>query len=406
MAATRLTTSTTTVAGNYFIIGGQGASLASADSIAVTDSFHQVTGSTEVNSITGGTAGMGLFLYRATGATWALGSSGNIKASATTFTERTMLLVTPDGTTWYGMALAQSVVASANTDISVAESNGTYTLTFNPANVDISEFAGIPVDIADGGTGQTAKAAAFDALAPTTTRGDLIQMGASDNERLAVGAANTVIKSDGTDASWTASPVATTWGVGDANNGMVSIASNNIGWKINSTNELDLDATRLAPVTDVGLDLGDANQNYKRGFIKETCGVYTRVVTDQATESNEIFATMPVADNETVAFNIIACMETLDATEQSSGVATYQVIATAKATTITINSAVLAPGILADTTSGTLDMSAFTLSFADAGSNVLNLRYSKTIGTGTATSANMRWSVNWTTEPKAITEVA
>ena len=126
MAATRLTTSTTTVAGNYFIIGGQGASLASADSIAVTDSFHQITGSTEVNSITGGVAGMGLFLYRATGATWALGTTGNIKASATTFTERTMLLVTPDGTTWYGMALAQSVVASANTDISVAESNGTY----------------------------------------------------------------------------------------------------------------------------------------------------------------------------------------------------------------------------------------------------------------------------------------
>ena len=272
--------------------------------------------------------------------------------------------------------------------------------------MDISEFAGIPVDIADGGTGQTAKAAAFDALAPTTTRGDLIQMGASDNERLAVGAANTVIKSDGTDASWTASPVATTWGVGDANNGMVSIASNNIGWKINSTNELDLDATRLAPVTDVGLDLGDANQNFKRGFIKETCGSYTRVVTSQATESNEIFATIPVADNTTVAFNIISCMEVLDATDQTTGIATYQCIATAKATTISINSAALIGVNLADTNGASLNMSAFTLSFADAGSNVLNLRYSKTIDTGTATSANLYWSLNWATPPQAVTEVA
>jgi microcystin-dependent protein len=37
---------------------------------------------------------------------------------------------------------------------------------------------------------------------PTTTRGDLIVRGASLDQRLAVGAANTVLKSDGTDPSW------------------------------------------------------------------------------------------------------------------------------------------------------------------------------------------------------------
>lgn len=44
------------------------------------------------------------------------------------------------------------------------------------------------IPIAGGGTGQTAAAAAFDALAPTTTKGDLIARGASGNVRRAVSA--------------------------------------------------------------------------------------------------------------------------------------------------------------------------------------------------------------------------
>jgi hypothetical protein len=44
-----------------------------------------------------------------------------------------------------------------------------------------------PVGIADGGTGQTGQTAAFDALAPTTTKGDLIVHNGSDNIRVAVG---------------------------------------------------------------------------------------------------------------------------------------------------------------------------------------------------------------------------
>ncbi len=44
--------------------------------------------------------------------------------------------------------------------------------------------------IANGGTGQTAKTAAFDALAPTTTKGDLIVHNGTDNVRLAVGPTN------------------------------------------------------------------------------------------------------------------------------------------------------------------------------------------------------------------------
>lgn len=56
--------------------------------------------------------------------------------------------------------------------------------------------------IVGGGTGQTAQDEAFDALAPTTTRGDLITRDATDNIRLAIGAVGTVLKSDGTDPGY------------------------------------------------------------------------------------------------------------------------------------------------------------------------------------------------------------
>ena len=203
MAATRLTTSTTTVAGNYFITGGQGATIASASSIAVTNSFHQVTGSTTINTITGGLPGMGLFLYRPTGSSWALGTSGNIEAGAATLAERIVLLVTPDGNTWYGAADSTSV-ASANTDISVSASGGVYTLTFNPANVTLDEFTG-PLAISKGGSGQITATAAFDALAPTTTQGDVIYHNGTDNVRLAKGTASQLLQmnSGATAPEWT-----------------------------------------------------------------------------------------------------------------------------------------------------------------------------------------------------------
>jgi hypothetical protein len=49
------------------------------------------------------------------------------------------------------------------------------------------------VAIADGGTGQTGATAAFDALAPTTTQGDIIYHNGTDNVRLAKGTAAQVL---------------------------------------------------------------------------------------------------------------------------------------------------------------------------------------------------------------------
>jgi hypothetical protein len=65
---------------------------------------------------------------------------------------------------------------------------------------------GTDVAIADGGTGAGTAAAGFAALSPLTTRGDVLygSSGTVTGARLAVGSANEVLTSDGTDVAWAA----------------------------------------------------------------------------------------------------------------------------------------------------------------------------------------------------------
>ena len=59
--------------------------------------------------------------------------------------------------------------------------------------------------VASGGTGQTTTTAAFNALSPITTTGDLIVgNGVNSATRLAIGANNTVLTSNGSTATWAA----------------------------------------------------------------------------------------------------------------------------------------------------------------------------------------------------------
>ena len=63
------------------------------------------------------------------------------------------------------------------------------------------------LNIANGGTGQTTASAAFNALSPITTTGDLILgNGVNSATRLPIGANGYLLTSNGTTASWTAAP--------------------------------------------------------------------------------------------------------------------------------------------------------------------------------------------------------
>jgi hypothetical protein len=78
-----------------------------------------------------------------------------------------------------------------------------------PASGTMTNVTGLPLStgvtgtlpIANGGTGQTSQTNAFDALAPTTTKGDIIVSNGSDNIRLAVGSNGTVLTADSGETS-------------------------------------------------------------------------------------------------------------------------------------------------------------------------------------------------------------
>jgi hypothetical protein len=66
-------------------------------------------------------------------------------------------------------------------------------------------YSGTALPIANGGTGQTTASAAFNALSPVTTTGDLIiGNGTNSATRLAIGTNNYVLTSNGTTATWAA----------------------------------------------------------------------------------------------------------------------------------------------------------------------------------------------------------
>jgi hypothetical protein len=73
--------------------------------------------------------------------------------------------------------------------------------TFNQNTTGTASNVTGTVAIANGGTGQTTAVAAFDALSPTTTKGDLIVSDGTDNVRLAVGTNAFVLTADSTQAS-------------------------------------------------------------------------------------------------------------------------------------------------------------------------------------------------------------
>jgi hypothetical protein len=96
-------------------------------------------------------------------------------------------VVAPAGTL-SGTTLNSSVVSSSLTSVGTITSG-----TWN----------GTTIAIANGGTGQTSASAAFNALSPITSTGDLIiGTGTNTASRLAIGSNGTVLTSNGTTVSW------------------------------------------------------------------------------------------------------------------------------------------------------------------------------------------------------------
>jgi hypothetical protein len=102
--------------------------------------------------------------------------------------------------------------------------------TYHPTTVDINSITGT-LNINKGGTGQTSKTAAFDALSPSTTKGDLIGYDGTDNVRVGVGINGQVLTADSTAASG----VAWKEGGGGGSGGVNFIQTNSIEWNFEAT---------------------------------------------------------------------------------------------------------------------------------------------------------------------------
>ena len=97
-------------------------------------------------------------------------------------------------------------------------SSGNLTLGGTLSGVSLTTQVSGTLPIANGGTGQTTATAAFDALAPTTTKGDLIASDGTDNVRVPVGTNGYVLTADSTAASGVA------WAAGGGG-GSVSVSN-------------------------------------------------------------------------------------------------------------------------------------------------------------------------------------
>lgn len=106
--------------------------------------------------------------------------------------------LTTAGDTLYGGTAGAGTRLAAGTATQVLHSGTTPAWGAVVLTTDVS--GALP--IANGGTANTTAAAGFDALAPTTTQGDLILRGASSNARLAVGTNGQCLTSNGTTAVW------------------------------------------------------------------------------------------------------------------------------------------------------------------------------------------------------------
>ena len=193
LGVTAITWSNFSVAGTYF--AGTGLSLA-ANTFSITN--------TGVSAATYGSA--------TASPTIVVNAQGQITSASNTTITPAVGSITGLGT---GVATALAVNTGSagsvlvnggalGTPASGNFSSGTFTWpTFNQNTTGTAAGLSATLAIGSGGTGQTTASAAFNALSPITTTGDLIiGNGTNSATRLAIGSNNTVLTSNGTTASW------------------------------------------------------------------------------------------------------------------------------------------------------------------------------------------------------------
>jgi hypothetical protein len=180
---------------------------------------------------------------------WTTATGSGAPVRATTPTLVTPILGTPTsgtltnctglpvstGVSGLGAGIADFLVtpSSANLATAVTDETGSGALVFantptlvtpvlgTPTSGTLTNCAGLPLStgitgtlaIGNGGTGQTTATAAFDALAPTTTKGDLIAHDGTDNVRVGAGTNGYVLAADSTAAPGVAWKSAVSLGV-------------------------------------------------------------------------------------------------------------------------------------------------------------------------------------------------
>ena len=94
---------------------------------------------------------------------------------------------------------------AGTTVLTLPATSGTVVTTATSSGISGSAITTGTVGVSVGGTGQTTAGAAFNALSPITTTGDLIiGNGTNSATRLAIGSNNTVLTSNGSTATWAA----------------------------------------------------------------------------------------------------------------------------------------------------------------------------------------------------------